>query len=66
MNTEPSLDQIDDYNNNESKEKRTTVRLIVVSLLIIGAIYGVVKYNYNNVDDYVGTKEQPGINIPNK
>lgn len=66
MNTEPSLDQIDDYNNNESKEKRTTVRLIVLSLLIIGAIYGVVKYNYNNVDDYVGTKEQPGINIPNK
>ncbi|BFU77996.1 hypothetical protein ALC152_12110 [Arcobacter sp. 15-2] len=66
MNTEPSLDQIDDYNNNESKEKRTTVRLIVVSLLIIGAIYGVVKYNYNSVDDYVGTKEQPGINIPNK
>ena len=66
MNGEPTLDQIDDYNNNESKEKRTTVRLIVVSLLIIGAIYGVVKYNYNSVDDYVGTKEQPGINIPNK
>lgn len=66
MNNEPSLDKIDDYNNNESKEKRNTVRLVIISLLAIGLIYGITKYYYSDVDDYVGTKEQPGINIPNK
>lgn len=65
MNQEPSLNQIEDYNNNESKEKRNTVRLVVLFCLAVGIIYGIAKYNYNGSDDYVGTKELPGINIPN-
>ena len=36
---EPSLEKIDDYNGNESKQKRNTVRLIVILLLILGAIF---------------------------
>ncbi len=35
---EPSLTKIDDYNGNESKQKRNTVRLIVILLLIFGAV----------------------------
>lgn len=39
FNNEPSLDKIDDYNGNESKQKRNTVRLIVILLLVLGAIF---------------------------
>ncbi|HJE03827.1 MULTISPECIES: hypothetical protein [Arcobacteraceae] len=35
---EPSLDKIDDYNGNESKQKRNTVRLIIILLLVVGAV----------------------------
>ena len=36
---EPSLEKIDDYNGNESKQKRNTVRLIILLLLVLGAIF---------------------------
>ena len=35
---EPSLEKIDDYNGNESKQKRNTVRLVVILLLVFGAV----------------------------
>ena len=35
---EPSLEKIDDYNGNESKQKRNTVRLIVILFLIFGTV----------------------------
>ena len=38
MENEPSLDQIDDYNNNESPEKRKTIKLVI--LFILGANLG--------------------------
>ncbi len=40
---EPTLEKIDDYNGNESKQKRNTVRLIVLILLIIGAFFTYLK-----------------------
>ena len=36
---EPSLEKIDDYNGNESKQKRNSVRLIVILLLALGAFF---------------------------
>lgn len=66
MNNEPTLDQIDDYNGNESPKKRKTVRLIVLFLIVIGITYSVSKYNNLQESDYIGTKENPGINLPNK
>ena len=36
---EPSLESIEDYNGNESKEKRNTVYAVIVFTLIVGAIY---------------------------
>jgi len=65
MNDEPTLDQIDDYNNNESPQKRRTVRLVVLFLVVVGIAYGIVKYNNMQESDYIGTENQPGINITN-
>ncbi len=62
MNKEPSLNKIDDYNGKESKSKRNTIRLIIVGLLVLGAIYSYFKYENNQVNDYVGTSSSPGIN----
>ena len=62
MQNEPSLEQIEDYNNNESPEKRKTVIRVVIVCLIVGAIFSYFKYNFNSTDDYVGTPEKPGIN----
>ena len=63
MNDEPSLDKIDDFNGKESKDKRNTVRLVIIGLLIFGAVYSFFKYNNSQVNDYVGTPEKPGIDI---
>lgn len=57
---ELTLDKIDDYNGNESKEKRNTVRVVVVAILVVGAFFAYMKYN-SSFDDYVGTQEAPGI-----
>ena len=35
---EPSLEKIDDYNGNESKQKRNVIRLVIVLLLVFGAV----------------------------
>ena len=42
---EPSLNKIDDYNGNESKQKRIIVRLVVIFCLVVG---GVLTYFKNN------------------
>ena len=42
---EPSLNKIDDYNGNESKQKRNIVRLVVIFCLVVG---GVLTYFKNN------------------
>ncbi|MDN5126097.1 hypothetical protein PJV95_07600 [Aliarcobacter butzleri] len=35
---EPTLEKIDDYNGNESKQKRSVIRLVIVLLLVFGAV----------------------------
>jgi len=59
---EPSLSQIDDYNGTETPEKKRLVRNIIIGLLVLSAIYGVIKFNYSMPSDYIGTAEHPGIN----
>ena len=61
LNGEPSLDEIDDFDGKESKEKRNTIRLVIVLILIVGGVYAYFKAQNSNVDDYVGTQEKPGI-----
>ncbi|PTB88098.1 hypothetical protein C9925_00420 [cyanobacterium G8-9] len=58
--TEPSLEKIEDYNGQESNEKRLTVYIVILSGLLIGAIYGIISSNTSVSDVLVG-KEQIGI-----
>jgi hypothetical protein len=62
MKNEPTLEDIEDYKDNESPQKRKTVKIVVAICLIVGAILAILKYNYNSNDDYVGSPEKPGIN----
>ena len=59
---EPTMSQIDDYNGNESPEKKRLVRNIIIGLLVVSAIYGFIKFSFSTPSDYVGTIENPGIN----
>jgi hypothetical protein len=59
---EPTMSQIDDYNGNETPEKRKLVRNIIIGLFIVSAIYGFVKFSFSTPSDYIGTPQNPGIN----
>ncbi len=52
---EPTLGQIADYADNESTQKRLTVWIVILSGLLIGAIYGMLGAN-SSVDDTVSVK----------
>lgn len=45
---EPTLESMDDYNGNESVEKRYTVYLVVGALLLMGVIYTAIKINVDS------------------
>jgi hypothetical protein len=62
MQNEPSLDQIEDYNGKESKEKKNTVRLVVLFCIVVGIGYAIAKFNNDSVNVYIGTPEKPGLN----
>jgi len=65
MDDEVSLEKIDDYNDKESKEKRNTVKLVVIFCLIVGAVFAYIR-STNQYGDYVGTQEAPGITTTKK
>ena len=55
---EPSLNKIDDYNGNESKQKRVIVRLVVIFCLIVGGILAYFKNNDKVYEVEVITQQQ--------
>ncbi len=63
---EPTLSQIDDYNGTASPEKQKLIRNIIIGLLVVSAIYGVIKFSFSTPSDYIGTPEHPGINTARK
>jgi hypothetical protein len=63
LNTEPTLSTIDDYDNKESAQKRKNVHLIILSLVVFAAVLSYVKMTNNTVSDYIGTENNPGINL---
>ena len=65
FDNEPSLNKIDDYNGKESKQKRNTVRLIVLFCLLIGGVFAYLKTT-SLPNDYIGTPDQPGISTSKK
>ena len=58
---EPSLESIDDYDGKESKEKRLTIWLVILSGLLIGAIYGIVQGNATVSDEMAVERQKSGI-----
>ena len=59
-NVEPTLEMIEDYNGQESKEKRMTVWIVILSGLLIGAIYTIINAN-SSVSDDLGVSYTTGI-----
>ena len=57
---EPTLEQLEDYHGKESNEKRLTVYIVILSGLLIGAIYGIIASN-TTVPDLIVTKNQTDI-----
>ena len=55
---EPTLDRIEDYDNKGSTQKRLTVWIVILSGLLIGAIYGMINASAT-VDDALNV--QTGI-----
>jgi len=60
---EPTLDTIDDYNNQETPEKRKSIRLIIGGLVVFAALLSYIKITNDTVSDYIGTAENPGIDV---
>ncbi len=60
---EPTMDYIDDYNNQESAQKRKSIRLIIVGLVLLAGLLSYVKMTHDTVSDYIGTPDNPGINV---
>ncbi len=57
---EPTLEKIEDYNSKGSTEKRLTVWIVILSGLLVGAIYGILIAN-SSVSDRLETKETIGV-----
>ncbi len=63
FSTEPTLEQIDDYNNHESREKRWTIRLIIAGIVVAGSAYAYLIGSPAMPKDYIDTPENPGLGI---
>jgi len=59
-NSEPTLSTLEDYNGKESKEKRRTIWVVILSGLLLGVIYAVLSTN-STVSDSLIEKKQTGI-----
>jgi hypothetical protein len=59
-NVEPLLETIEDYNGKESKEKRMTIWIVILSGLLIGAVYGIINAN-SSVSDDLGVSHTTGM-----
>jgi len=60
---EPVIQDIEDYNNQESPQKRRNIRLIVLGLVLFSGLMTYIKLTNDTVSDYIGTIENPGIEI---
>lgn len=57
---EPTLESIEDYRGAESKEKRLTIWIVILSGLLTGTIYGIITTS-TSVSDVLADKEKTGI-----
>jgi len=59
-NSEPTLEEIEDYNGKESKEKSMTIWIVILSGLLIGSIYTILQTS-SSVDDQQNSMQKTGI-----
>jgi len=59
-NSEPTLEEIEDYNGKESKEKSMTIWIVILSGLLIGAIYTILQTS-SSVDDQQNSMQKTDI-----
>ncbi len=59
-NNEPTLQAIEDYNGTESKEKKLTIWIVILSGLLIGSLYAIISAN-TSVSDLLVDKKITGI-----
>lgn len=59
-NNEPTLHNIEDYNGQESTEKKLTVWIVILSGLLIGSVYAIIAAN-TSVSDLLVDKKTTGI-----
>ena len=60
QDNEPTLEGIEDYNGKESKEKKLTIWIVILSGLLIGSIYMIISAN-TSVSDQLADKKTTGI-----
>ena len=60
QSNEPTLQDIEDYTSKGSKEKRLTVWIVILSGLLVGAIYSIISAN-TSVSDLLVSEEKTGI-----
>ena len=65
LTDEPTNEAIDDYDNNESPEKRKTIYIIIGVLILVGLVSFVLLKPNVMPSDYVGTNDKPGILLSN-
>ncbi len=59
-NVEPTLETIEDYSGQENKEKRMTIWIVILSGLLVGAVYGIINAN-SSVSDDLGVSHTTGM-----
>ena len=59
--TEPTLENLEDYRGQESSEKRLTIWVVILSGLLVGALYSIVKLNTTSSAEIVSTEKVTGI-----
>jgi len=50
---EPTLEGIEDFNDQESSQKRSIVKKVVIALLIMGIFYTAAKFYFSTVSDEI-------------
>ncbi|UFH59334.1 hypothetical protein [Sulfurovum mangrovi] len=58
---EPSLESLEDYRGEEKSEKRLTIWLVILSGLLVGALYSIVKLTDVSSAEAANTQEVTGI-----
>ncbi len=61
MYEEPTLEGIQDFDNNEGEETRSIIKMVVIGLLVIGAIYAASKVYFSDVSDQLDTSSNPAV-----